>query len=105
MATLTSIRDRQKTVIWAFLIVFLLSLSIGGLVGGANLIDQIFGSNLSGGAVGKVNSERILIDQLNQSISLLTQQMRDQYGELNDRQIDQAESQAWDNLVNSLLLD
>ena len=104
MATLTSIRERQKWVLWSFLVIFLLSLSIGGLVGGANIIDQMFGSNLSGGAVGSVNSERILIDQLNQSISLLTRQLRDQYGEINDAQIDQAEAQAWDNLVNSILL-
>ena len=113
MATLTTIRERQKVILWAFLAIFILSLSLGGLVGGANVIDQIFGSNLTSGAgggglsagvVGAVNSERIPVEQLNQAISFRSQQLRDQFGELTDRQVDQAESQAWDNIVNSLLL-
>ncbi|UCD38062.1 MAG: peptidylprolyl isomerase [Fidelibacterota bacterium] len=105
MATLTSIRERQKVVLWAFLIIFLLSLSIGGLVGGANIIDQIFGSNLTGNAVGAVNSDRITFEELSQAISLQTEQSREQYGELNDQLIDVAETQAWDNLVNVILLN
>lgn len=108
MATLTSIRERQKVILWGFLVVFILSLSIGGLVGGANIVDQIFGTDLGtslgGGAVGAVNSERIQIEHLSQAIALRTQQIRDQFGELSDRQLDQAENEAWDNLVNSILI-
>ncbi|MFB0516160.1 MAG: peptidylprolyl isomerase [Candidatus Neomarinimicrobiota bacterium] len=102
---MTSIRERQKVILWAFLLIFLLSLSIGGLVGGANIIDQIFGSNLTGNAVGAVNSDRVTIEELSQAISLQNEQAREQFGELNDRLIDQAESQAWDNLVNLILLN
>ncbi|UCH09466.1 MAG: peptidylprolyl isomerase [Fidelibacterota bacterium] len=105
MATLTSIRERQKVVLWAFLVIFLLSLSIGGLVGGANIIDQIFGSNLTGNAVGAVNSDRITLEELTQAISIQTQQLREQYQELDERLANQAESAAWDNLVNMILLN
>ncbi len=105
MATMTSIRERQKFILWAFLAIFLLSLSIGGLVGGASLIDQIFGSNLIGNAVGVVNANRITLDQLSQAISAQTAQTREQYGELSDRLIDQAEIQAWESLVNLILLN
>ncbi|UCH62820.1 MAG: peptidylprolyl isomerase [Fidelibacterota bacterium] len=105
MATMTSIRERQKFILWAFLVIFLLSLSIGGLVGGANIIDQIFGSNLAGNAVGVVNSNRITLDQLSQAISAQTAQAREQFGELNDRLVDQAENQAWESLVNLFLLN
>jgi hypothetical protein len=105
VATLTTIRERQKVILWAFLVIFLLSLSIGGLVGGANIIDQIFGSNLTGNAVGAINSDRITLEELTQAISIQTQQSRDQFGELDERLIDQAESQAWDNLVNLILLN
>ena len=101
---MTSIRERQKLILWAFLFIFVLSLSIGGLVGGANVIDQIFGSNLAGNAVGVVNSNRITLDQLSRAISAQTEQAREQFGELNDRLLDQAETQAWENLVNLILL-
>ena len=105
MATMTSIRERQKVILWAFLVIFLLSISIGGLVGGADLIDQIFGSNLAGNAVGAVNKDRITIDELSQAISMQSQQAREQYGELSDRLLDQVENQAWEGLVNLILLN
>ena len=105
MATMTSIRERQKFILWAFLFIFILSLSIGGLVGGANVIDQIFGSNLTGNAVGVVNSNRITLDQLSQAISMQTEQAREQFGELSDRLTDQTENQAWESLVNLILLN
>ncbi|MEE9465234.1 MAG: peptidylprolyl isomerase [Candidatus Neomarinimicrobiota bacterium] len=104
MATLSSIRQKQKAVLWALLTLFILSLSIGGLVGGANIVDQIFGSNLNGDAVGAVNRDRITADELSRAISAQTQQAREQFGELNDRLMEQVENQAWDNLVIGRLL-
>ncbi|MCH8838745.1 MAG: peptidylprolyl isomerase, partial [Candidatus Marinimicrobia bacterium] len=79
-------------------------LSIGGLVGGANIIDEIFGFNLAGNAAGMVNRDRITAEELRQAISAQTQQARNQFGELTDRLLDQAENQAWDNLVANRLL-
>jgi parvulin-like peptidyl-prolyl isomerase len=102
---MTSIRERQKVILWAFLLIFLLSISIGGLVGGADLIDQIFGSNLAGNAVGAVNKDRITIEELSQAISMQSQQAREQYGELSDRLLDQVQDQAWEGLVNLILLN
>ncbi|MCH7858462.1 MAG: peptidylprolyl isomerase [Candidatus Marinimicrobia bacterium] len=104
MATLTTIREKQHIILWAFLFIFILSLSIGGLVGGANIIDQLFGSNLTGNAVGAVNTDRITIEELSQAIALQTQQAREQFGELNDRLVDQAESEAWENVITRHVL-
>ena len=104
MATMSSIRERQKVVLWTLLVLFIVSLSIGGLVGGANIIDEIFGFNLAGNAAGMVNRDRITAEELRQGISAQTQQARSQFGELTDRLLDQAENQAWDNLVANRLL-
>ncbi len=104
MATLSSIRERQKVVLWTLLALFIISLSIGGLVGGANIIDEIFGLNLTGNAVGAVNSYQITTEELRLAISAQTRQARDQFDELTDRLLDQAENQAWDNLVANRLL-
>ena len=99
MVSLMNIRVKQKAIIWSFLGVFILSLSIGGLVGGANIIDEIFGSNLSGNAVGAVNRDRISIEELSQAIAQQSEAARRQYGELTDRLLEQAEEQAWQGLI------
>ena len=43
MALMTSMRERMHVVLWALLAMFLLSMTIGGLVGGANILDQLVG--------------------------------------------------------------
>ena len=43
MALMTSMRNRMHVVLWFLLIMFLLSMTIGGLVGGANIITTIQG--------------------------------------------------------------
>ena len=44
MALMTSMRERMHIVLWILLALFLLSMTVGGLVGGANIIDQLFGN-------------------------------------------------------------
>ena len=44
MALMTSIRERMHVVLWSLLFLFLLSMTVGGLVGGANIIDELFGN-------------------------------------------------------------
>ena len=41
MALMTAMRERMHIVLWVLLAMFLLSMTIGGLVGGANIIDQL----------------------------------------------------------------
>ena len=45
---------------WALLILFLLSMSVGGLVGGANIIDQLLEVNPAE-AIGSVNGDKITL--------------------------------------------
>ena len=59
MALMTSMRTRMHFVLWALLALFLLSMTVGGLVGGANIIDQIFGRVNPSTAIGIVNGEKI----------------------------------------------
>ena len=44
MALMTSMREKMHIVLWILLALFLLSMTVGGLVGGANIIDQLFGN-------------------------------------------------------------
>ena len=43
MFNMTQIRERSHVVLWLFLVVFVLSMVAGGLLGGANIVDLIFG--------------------------------------------------------------
>ena len=43
MAGMTTIRENSRYVLGAFLVIFLLSMTLGGLIGGANIMDLIIG--------------------------------------------------------------
>lgn len=105
MASLVNIRENQKVIMWGFLIVFLFSLSTGFLVGGANLFLDLFGGELRGDAVGSVNDDIIHLEELNATIQQQMELARQQVGELDDRQRDQLENQAWEGLVAARLIE
>jgi len=43
MVNMTTIREKSQYVLGAFLVIFLLSMTLGGLIGGANIMDLIVG--------------------------------------------------------------
>ena len=43
MALMTVMREKMHIFLWALLVMFRLSMTVGGLVGGANIIDQLIG--------------------------------------------------------------
>ena len=69
MALMTTMRNRMHFVLWMLLIMFLLSMTIGGLVGGANIIDQIFGRINPADAIGVVNGTRITPDEFARAVN------------------------------------
>ena len=46
MGIITNMRTQMQVVMWAILILFIASMAVGGLVGGASVVD-IFGQNSS----------------------------------------------------------
>ena len=44
MGLMTSMREKMHVVLWALLAMFILSMTIGGLVGGANVLDILAGN-------------------------------------------------------------
>ena len=43
MVNMTKIREKSHVFMWILLVFFLLSMTVGGLVGGANIVDNIKG--------------------------------------------------------------
>ena len=85
---LTTIRDRSHIFMWALLILFLLSMSVGGLVGGANIIDQLLGRVNPAEAIGSVNGDKITPDQFNQAITARLRAIQDSGGEVSDQYLE-----------------
>ena len=104
MALMTSARSRMHIIIWAFLAIFILSMTIGGLVGGANIIDQIFGRINPSTAIGVVNGEIIDPNSFDRLVSSRINQIRTSGQSINDQQLSQARSQVWNDLVRDLIV-
>ena len=104
MALMTTMRNRMHFVLWMLLIMFLLSMTIGGLVGGANIIDQIFGRINPADAIGVVNGKRITPDEFTRAVNLRMGQYRSGGQEPNEQQLYSIRNEVWDNYVQDILL-
>lgn len=104
MALMTTMRNRMHIFLWAILILFLLSISIGGLVGGANIIDQLFGRVDPSTAIGVINGQKISPDDFSRAVSGRLEQVRASGREITDRDFDQARKQVWDDYIREILI-
>ena len=66
MGIITGMRNQMQVVMWIILVLFIVSMAIGGLVGGANIGD-IFGQNSSNN-VGSLNGKPILHEDFNRLV-------------------------------------
>ena len=101
---MTLIRTKMHIVLWAVLILFLLSMTVGGLVGGANVIDQLLGKTNPAEAVGVINGEKIPPDFFNQLVSQQLEQYRTSGQTVNDQMLDGIRNQVWDNIIQENLV-
>ena len=104
MALMTTMRNRMHVFLWAILILFLLSISIGGLVGGANIIDQLFGRVDPSTAIGVINGQKILPDDFSRAVSARLEPVRASGREITDLDFDQARKQVWDDYIREILI-
>ncbi|MFL3006138.1 MAG: peptidylprolyl isomerase [Candidatus Neomarinimicrobiota bacterium] len=104
MALMTSMRERMHVVLWALLALFLLSMTVGGLVGGANIIDQLIGNTNPQTTIAKVNGEIISPSQFNSLVNQQLTNLKSNGQSVNDFQINQARNRAWDNMLQDILV-
>ena len=97
-------RNRMHIFLWAILILFLLSISIGGLVGGANIIDQLFGRVDPATAIGVINGQKIPPEEFSRAVSARLEQIRDSGRDLSDSDFEQARNQVWDDYIRDILI-
>jgi len=104
MAVMTKIRTKMHIVLWAVLILFLLSMTVGGLVGGANVIDQLLGKTNPAEAIGVINGEKIPPDFFNQLVNQQLEQYRTDGQTVSDQMLENTRNQVWNNIIRENLV-
>ena len=101
---MTSMREKMHIVLWILLALFLLSMTIGGLVGGANIIDQIFGNVNPQTTIARINGEDISPDRFNNVVNQQLQNTRTSGQTIDDFQLQRARNTSWENLLQDILV-
>ena len=104
MGLMTTLRTRMTVVLWALLVLFLLSMSIGGLVGGANIIDQLVGRVDPTRVIARINDQDISPDHFNNLVNQQINQFKSSGQTVNESMYERARGAAWTNLVQEVLV-
>lgn len=103
MGVMNTMRANMAGIMIFLVVAFVLTMSVGGLVGGADITDIISGNRSSAFTV--VNGEEILREEYFRSLENERDAFRQRNGvEPNDQQMNQLSEQVWDNLVTQILL-
>ena len=104
MRMMQNLRDNTHIILWSILILFILSMTIGGLVGGANIMDILSGKNKLQGAAGKVNSTKLDGAQYARMVQSEIARLQEQGQEINDQLTERVSDQVWNQFINETLI-
>ncbi len=103
MGLMNQMRANMKFVLGFLVVVFVATMSIGGLVGGANITDILSGKKPN--AFTTVNGEEISYEQFLRAMDRERKNYQDRSGqEPNEQQLNQLQGQVWDALVTQVLI-
>ena len=105
MGLMGTLREGTHVILWILLITFVGSLAIGGLVGGADILDIITGRSKFIDSVALVNGEPIKSEVYFNHVNLRYDQVRTQgAGEITDELRVQIGNEVWNELVTESLI-
>jgi parvulin-like peptidyl-prolyl isomerase len=103
MGIITNMRNRMQVVMWTILVLFVISMAIGGLVGGASIGD-IFGQQ-NGSHVGSLNGKPILYENFNRLVSDETIRLQSQSAQdITDEDREYIRAVVWERIIQDLLI-
>lgn len=103
MGLITKMRSQMQVVMWTILVLFVTSMAIGGLVGGASITD-IFGQRQIN-EIGSVNDNPILFEDFNSFVSSEISRSDGRNGEtLTDDQKEFIRAIVWERIINDLIV-
>lgn len=98
-------RNHTHVILWALLILFVASLTVGGLVGGADLLDVFSQKSRLKDAAGIVDGEKLDAVRFSELIQNEINNYRDQNQELTESDIEQISDYIWNSYVNETLIN
>ncbi len=104
MGVMQKLREKTHVILWGVLILFVLSMTIGGLVGGANILDIFSGERKNMNIAGKIDDTEIEIRQFSDALQYQLQTIREQGREVDSRTMDMVSDRVWNSFVNEILI-
>lgn len=104
MALMQKLRDKTHIILWAVLILFILSMTFGGLVGGANITDLFSGKSKLAGAAGMINKKKVDGKQFSRVLSEQIDVLKAQGRNIDTRTMDMMSDRVWNSFVNEYLI-
>ena len=105
MFNMTTLRERSHFILWTLLVFFILSMSVGGLVGGANILDLVFKGKNSRQYVGWVGNTSITHQSFISARDNQLAQLRRAGQTVDSRAYQNASNSAWNTLIERILKD
>ncbi len=103
MGLITKMRSQMQVVMWTILVLFVTSMAIGGLVGGASISD-IFGQRQVN-EIGSVNDSPILFEDFNAFVSSEISRKDGRNGDtLTDDQKEFIRAIVWERIISDLII-
>ena len=104
MGVMQKLRDNTHIILWTTLILFVLGMTIGGLIRGANLVDIFSGESKNRNLAGSVNDQKLKSRQFVNMVQNRISQMRESGQTINDRMYSAVADRVWNQFVNEVLL-
>jgi hypothetical protein len=102
---MTQLRERSNVVLWLLLFFFIVSMAIGGLVGGANILDLIFGGKNITLYAGRINGQDISHNRFLRERENQLNRLRNQGQNIDNRAYQNASDYAWNAIIERELKD
>ena len=102
---MNTMRNRMHVILWILLILFIGSMTVGGLVGGADIINQIFGRVDVSRAIAVVNGETIPPDLFFHQLDHRLEQARSQGAEVDSRNLDFERERIFNELIEATIIN
>ncbi len=104
MGVMQKLREQTHAILWGVLILFVLSMTVGGLVGGADVLNIFSDKNKNPNITGKINDTEIKIRQFSEALNYQVQRLRNQGQEVDSRTMDMVSDRVWNSMVNEVLI-
>ena len=99
--SMTLLRERSHVILWLLLFFFIASMTVGGLVGGANILTVLTGKKNTALYVGVIDGQSISRQEFEYERQIQLNRTIQQGGTINDQTVINAGNSAWNTIIEN----